>query len=305
MGDKLVSIIVAAYNAEKTLLSSIRSILNQIYVPLEVIIIDDKSKDQTLSLARGIAATDSRVTVIESEKNGGPAKARNLGLSQAKGEWIAIVDSDDIILPERIALMIAKAEENAADIVFDNLFYVTPNNGAAHLYIPSDLGIFGSLSLEVFIRSHRRSVSIPNLGFLKPLIRRELLEKNNLKYDVTLIMDLMAQGTKAILLPDAYYRYHRHDGSISATQDRASVAAITDSYRSFLKRYDGQIEMPAVQVMQQLIADNVVRIAAEDLVNDLIKGKLIPVSATLIKSPQLLKPVIKNAGSRIKKALRS
>lgn len=313
MNQNRVSIIVAAYNAEKTLRSSVKAILAQTHTSLNVIIIDDKSQDKTLSVAKEIAATDPRVTVIESEKNGGPAKARNLGLAVASGEWVAIVDSDDEILPERIAAMAAQAEESAVDIVFDNLFYVTPKNGTEHLYIPRNLGIFGSLPLEIFIRSHRRSVAIPNLGFLKPLIRRELLEKNNLRYDVTLkigedamlIMDLMARGAKAILLPDAYYRYHRHDGSISATQDRASVAAITDSYREFLNRYQGQIDSGAVQVMQELIVDNMRRIEAEDLVSEIFKGKLIRVACMLIKSPQLIKPVIKNAGSRIKKSLRS
>jgi hypothetical protein len=82
--------------------------------------------------------------------------------------------------------MLQQAETYKADIIFDNLFYVTPHNGVKVQYISPDKNIFGILTLETFIKSHRKLVDIPNLGFLKPLIRHSLIQKDNLRYDTTL-----------------------------------------------------------------------------------------------------------------------
>jgi succinoglycan biosynthesis protein ExoO len=307
-----ISVIVAAYNAEKTLSDSIQSILNQTYSNLEVIIVDDKSKDGTLSLAHKLAEIDARINVIACPQNGGPAVARNAALDIASGEWIAVVDSDDLILPERFEAMLGQAKMHKVDIIFDNLFYVTPHNGVKIHYISPDKDVFGILTLERFIKSHRKSVDIPNLGFLKPLIRHSLIQKDSLRYDAALkigedamlIMDLMAKGAKATLIKDAYYMYHRYDGSISSVQGTDSIKAITNSYKAYLEKYHHRLDLPTQTEMNQLIEDNIRRIQVGEIVDDLFGANKINAMIVLLKSPIYFIPVLKSAVGRVRRFLR-
>ena len=90
----LVSVIMPAYNAEKTILNSISSVLSQSYEHWELIVIDDCSTDKTLDIVNGVS--DGRVKVVVNRVNSGVAKSRNTGISIAKGQYIAFLDSDDL-----------------------------------------------------------------------------------------------------------------------------------------------------------------------------------------------------------------
>lgn len=92
----MISVIVPVYNAEKYLPKSIESILSQTYTEFELILVDDGSKDNSLEIAQKCSATDGRIRVF-SQKNSGVAKARAKGVSEAKGEWVCFVDSDDLL----------------------------------------------------------------------------------------------------------------------------------------------------------------------------------------------------------------
>jgi glycosyltransferase involved in cell wall biosynthesis len=101
MLDPVVSVIIAAYNATNYIEESINSILGQTISDFELILIDDGSTDNTLAVIEKYAQIDARIVVV-SQKNAGPASARNVGISMAKSQWIAILDADDIALPERL-----------------------------------------------------------------------------------------------------------------------------------------------------------------------------------------------------------
>lgn len=98
----LVSVIVACYNAESTILKSIQSIQNQTYPNLEIIVVDDGSKDNTVKIVDSIAMFDKRIKFIKLDVNGGVYKARNLGIKNSKGEFIVIQDADDIAIENRL-----------------------------------------------------------------------------------------------------------------------------------------------------------------------------------------------------------
>ncbi len=107
----LVSIIIPAYNAAKTLEATVQSVFEQTLQDFEIIITDDGSKDNTLEVAREIAASDSRVKVIAQE-NGGAAAARNTSLQAAIGKYAALLDADDLWLPEKLDRQIEFLEAN-------------------------------------------------------------------------------------------------------------------------------------------------------------------------------------------------
>ena len=109
----LISIIMAAYNSEKTIEQAINSVLNQTYPNFELLVVDDCSKDGTVKVVESLAAKDCRVRLIFNEKNSGVSYTRKHGLKEAKGAWIAILDSDDAWAPEKLEKQIKELEEEA------------------------------------------------------------------------------------------------------------------------------------------------------------------------------------------------
>ena len=113
-----ISIIMAAYNAEKTIEQAIASVLNQTYPNFELLVVNDCSKDRTAELVKGIAATDGRVRLISNVKNSGVSFTRKHGLEEANGSWIAILDSDDAWAPEKLEKQIELQNRTNADLLF-------------------------------------------------------------------------------------------------------------------------------------------------------------------------------------------
>ena len=113
-----ISVVVPCYNCEKTVGRTIDSILDQTVKVDEIILIDDVSKDNTLSVIREYEAKDSRIRVIAKSENGGVARARNDGVKAAKNEWIAFVDSDDYWREDKIEKQIAASEKYAGASIF-------------------------------------------------------------------------------------------------------------------------------------------------------------------------------------------
>lgn len=115
MNDIKVSVIIPAYNCEKVVGDTIKSVLNQKLTEFEVILLNDGSTDNTLSVLEKLTKHDNRVKII-TLKNGGPAKARNLGITQAVGKYIYFLDSDDTIHEDMLFDMYDLAQKNSLDI---------------------------------------------------------------------------------------------------------------------------------------------------------------------------------------------
>ena len=116
MQKPLISVIVPVYNAEKYLHRCVDSILNQTYKNLEIILIDDGSKDSSGTICDAYAAKDSRIKVIH-QKNFGVSAARNAGLDAAFGDYITFVDSDDSIKADMLEKLVSKLQRENADLV--------------------------------------------------------------------------------------------------------------------------------------------------------------------------------------------
>lgn len=104
-GRPLVSVVVAARNASSTVQRSVRSLLDQTYSNLEIVVVDDASEDGTLDVVRSIG--DPRVRWLRAETRGGAARARNIGLASATGVYVTFQDADDVSHPERIERQLA------------------------------------------------------------------------------------------------------------------------------------------------------------------------------------------------------
>ena len=116
----LVSIITPNYNSEKYIRETIESVQAQTYTNWEMLVIDDCSTDGSLKILKELSEKDSRVKILLNKRNSGAAVSRNYGLREAKGKWIAFLDSDDLWVPEKLAKQIHFMNANNYSFSYTN-----------------------------------------------------------------------------------------------------------------------------------------------------------------------------------------
>ena len=112
--QKLVSIVIPAYNRENIIRECLESVLNQTYKNIEIIVVDDCSDDNTVNVVNSIG--DERIRCCKLQQNSGACFARNYGAALARGEYIAFQDSDDIWLPEKLEKQVKYLEKGNFDM---------------------------------------------------------------------------------------------------------------------------------------------------------------------------------------------
>lgn len=113
MATPNISVLMSCYNASRWLSEAISSVITQTYSDFEFIIVDDGSKDETLEIVRQYADRDSRIVIVK-KPNTGLADSLNVGIQQARGEWVARLDADDLCEPTRLAKQFEVARANSA-----------------------------------------------------------------------------------------------------------------------------------------------------------------------------------------------
>lgn len=241
--EPAVSVIISNFNGAAYLGSLLQLLGNQSLAAIEIIVVDDASSDNSVAIARAASAADSRIHVEELPKNSGPATARNAGLRLARGTWIAIVDSDDLIHPCRFERLIRKAEEQKADIIADDLLVFYEDGSAPHRFLKGRRAkVASEISLQTYIRENAIFTPKPALGFLKPLFRRDAIEKVALRYnedlrigeDYDFILRALASGLKLWIEPEALYLYRKHSRSLSHTLTNADIEKMLTADYAFI-----------------------------------------------------------------------
>lgn len=218
-----VDVIIAAWTAQDTIARAVQSALDQKCVRC-VIVVDDASPDATAAAARACDRGDGRLLVLTQASNRGPAAARNLALSVSGAEWVAILDADDWMLPDRIGKLLDEA--SGVDLIGDDLLVV--DEGAEHeLPRPmlDGIEIEGFIGLADFVLgnvAHHRGKRA-ELGFIKPLIRRAFLDRHAIRYDDALRLgedyDLYARAlahhARLRIVPPQGYLYVQRPSSLS------------------------------------------------------------------------------------------
>ena len=138
--DIRVTVIMACHNSSAYLDEAVNSVLGQTLGDLELILIDDCSTDNTLEIAKRYQVQDDRISVISLPVNSGPATARNAGIRAARGEWLGILDSDDVAMPSRFEEQLRLANSDKDLVVIGSSSISVDKNGHAikeHTY-PTD-----------------------------------------------------------------------------------------------------------------------------------------------------------------------
>jgi succinoglycan biosynthesis protein ExoO len=228
-----VSIIIPAYNTSKYIARTIESALTQTEQNIEVIVVDDASTDHTVEVVKGFA--DERLKLLVNERNRGPSYTRNRGLKEARGEWIGLLDSDDWYAPDRIENLLHVADEENADLIADDMFWIKDGVKSSKRTTLSK----EKISLEKPKQIDAVDFIDYNLSITKPLIKRSFLSKNSLnfnealRYEEDLFLFLMCLLNKAnfIIIPEAYYFYRlRHNSLMKERLEFYDQAYYTNLY---------------------------------------------------------------------------
>jgi succinoglycan biosynthesis protein ExoU len=226
------AVIVAAYNAQATLERAVSSALAQPETA-EVCIVDDKSTDDTLALARHLARREPRISVISFSQNRGPAAARNAAMDATKAPWVTILDADDYFLDGRLARLHTHAAN--ADFVADDLLRVLPDekpSAVAADFAPE------MLTLEGFaVGNVRPPEGRHDFGFLKPMFRRAFVVEKRLRYredlrlgeDYLFYASALALGARWVLGNASGYVSVERAGSLSKAHGERELLLHRDS----------------------------------------------------------------------------
>ncbi len=172
-----ISIIVPVYNVEQYLLRCIDSILAQTFTDFEVLLVDDGSKDRSGAICDEYAAKDRRVRVFH-KPNGGVSSARNVGLENARGEWIGFVDSDDYVKADFLSAFFKQRQD--ADMLSQGFYSPNWMNKSAMTISEKDEIIDGD-SLASFVL---RMTKTSQIGYLWcKLFRRQIIEKYSIRFE--------------------------------------------------------------------------------------------------------------------------
>lgn len=212
--EKKVSVIIPVYNTEKQLERCIRSVREQTYTNLEILLVDDGSTDTSPMLCDRAAEQDGRIRVIH-KKNGGVSSARNEGLSQAGGAYIVFVDSDDWIGKEMIATMVRAAEQHRAPLVVCGYLRAAEEKKEKDTQMENAAKkrelLLSPEELLGYYLSEDDKIRIPHSVwgklFAKELIGQKRFPLIKRTEELLFSTEIFCEAEQCVYLPNAFYHY--------------------------------------------------------------------------------------------------
>ena len=236
----LVTVILPAFNAERTIRTAIESAVAQTHDLVEIIVCDDASADATCAAVESLGC--HQVRLIRHDENLGPGASRDSAIAQAKGEWLALLDADDAWAPDRIRKLLAAS--NSVDIVFDDI--------AMCLDGPGPLSPIGRLHGSRAFGGDGSATDVPLAEYLgsqrlliQPMLRARAVRKagvvhSNRRFgeDAEFYIRLSLQGLRMRYVPEPLYFYRIRPGSL--TSDARERGAM----RTMLLDFLSDVRMP-------------------------------------------------------------
>ena len=276
MSNDKISVIIPVYNAEEFLEESITSVLNQTYTNIELICVNDGSKDNSLSMLNDFAEKDNRIKVID-KPNGGCGSARNKALDNATGEYIYFFDPDDYILPNAFEKLYENAILNNSDLVIFKIARFRDDE-------PIDYSIPGFNFDEIFTNVdfnnftfdyHDIKNYVLNSSFApwSKFYKKEFLDKyEDFRFDLNVAFDDVPFHVKSLLrasrisfVPEFFYHYRlSNPNSVNNTKaNQIDIMKICDIVENFLKEemyfkhfIPEFIDFKITQILNYIISSN-------------------------------------------------
>ncbi len=277
----LVSVVVPIYNVEKYLQKCLTSICNQTYKNLEILLINDGTKDNSLKICNETAKKDERIKVI-SQKNGGLSKARNTGLKEATGEYICFIDSDDFVDSHYIEYMLTNILENDADICACDFYYINENGDTWSKNIIKSNQIFTNIEAICDILSEEQTTEVMTWN---KLYKRNLFIDNNIIFPVGKLNEdnfttykLYYFSKKITLINDKLYYYLQRNNSIMGQKfntKRLDILTSIKETKEFFKVNNLKIDQELIACYELSIILNLINTMMRNNYNGSEKQELI------------------------------
>lgn len=224
--SELISVVVPIYNTGKYLVECVEHILKQTYQNIEIILVDDGSTDNSGEICDAFMMQDNRVRVLHQENKGGAAQAKNMGISVAKGEYITIVDPDDIVKENMIETLYQQVQEKDADVVIGNYYNYDESDGNFYFYVTGQDFCVEELAIQEIMNRQAGDWKFNSSAFILPtfkLIKKELFNEvhfsNGRRFDDEATMHrFYLLASKIVFINDNLYLYRRRSGSIMRTE---------------------------------------------------------------------------------------
>lgn len=208
-----LSVVMACHNAEEYLGEAIESLLSQTYRDFELIVVDDASSDSSVQIVLQYAKRDERVRFLPLEENVGPAIVRNTAIDVAQGEWLAILDADDVAFPERLERQMAYVDRHPETVLLGSGFVEINAKGQdvwRHVYPRRHDRLLRRIQRTGCFPPHSsclyHKATVDKCGRFNPRFRRS--------QDADLWFRLLLAGTIAVL-PMPLVRIRKHEKNIS------------------------------------------------------------------------------------------
>ena len=216
IGFGLISVIMAAYNAEKTVRQAVLSALGQTYRNLEILVVDDCSTDSTVDIVKKLAGKDRRIRLFRNRENKGVSYARRHALENAAGSWVAILDSDDAWMPEKLEKQIRFQKEQDAALVFTGSAFMDGNGKQIgfELHVPEEISYRQLLKQNL--------VSNSSVLVKKSLYEKYYVENDSLHEDFAVWLAIMKTGINAYGIDEPLIIYRITESSKSGNKLHAA-----------------------------------------------------------------------------------
>ena len=260
---KKVSVIVPVYNVEKYLDKCLNSLVNQTLKDIEIIVVNDGTKDNSQDIIDKYAKKYKNIIAIKKE-NGGLSTARNVGIEKATGEYIGFVDSDDYIEYDMYEKMYQKAKTNDYDVVVCNLKYI---------YDDREVDAFSNINNDLLTKEEVKTCFLniyPSVW--NKIYKNELIKDNNILFkkgvwfeDVEFTYRLFPYINSIGVVKDKFYNYVQRDGAITRTFDERmyhyidNLNGVVEFYKNnnFYDEYEKELEYIYVRYLYATVIKGV------------------------------------------------
>ena len=247
MEEIKVSVVIPVYNVEKYIKQCLESIINQTLKEIEIIIVNDGTKDNSMKIAAEYVS-DKRIKIINKE-NGGISSARNAGMEIAQGEYIYFIDSDDFVEKEVLSTLYENSENGKMDIVFSNFSYYndrTKKEKKAKFIFPFKENI----NKGYYYLYNGEEINVWNR-----LYKKEFLEKYNFKFIEGIIYEDQDFGFRTIMLAEKIkyvenygYKYRTdREGSIMSSQKKEKSIESVQTLKKEMREFFSTISLNEFQ----------------------------------------------------------
>ena len=238
-----VSIVVPVYNVEKYLAACLESLITQTLKDIEILVINDGSTDSSLAIAQKFADTDSRIRIID-KQNEGYGKSMNRGFSEARGQYIGIVESDDCARANMFERLYEQANAHDADVVRSN-YYTMAQNGTRFSVIDV-LTLARAPYYKAIDTIDYPATILGSPAIWTGIYKRDFIREKNISFletpgasyqDTGFILKVLFAAERLVLMREAFLNY-RIDNEGSSVKSGAKVFCVSDEYASaeaFLK----------------------------------------------------------------------